>query len=82
MKISIKLRVFSDRLFVSSHGRRRGGVHRWSDGEGVGNIGVGGNSAVVGGAGSTVGVSSTSKNKNRPSQHKYKSRKQFELKQS
>ena len=57
-----------------------GGVHRWSDGEGVGNSGVrgGGNSAVGGveviGGG---GVSSTSKN--RPSQHKYKSPKQFEL---
>ena len=25
VKISIKLRVFSDRLFVSSHGRRGGG---------------------------------------------------------
>ena len=32
------------------------------------------------GEGSTLGVSSTSKN--RPSQHKYKSPKQFELKQS
>ena len=43
----------------------------------MGNSGVGGNSAVgaIGG-----GVSSTSKN--RPSQHKYKSPKQFELKQS
>ena len=34
----------------------------------------------VEGGGSTVGVSSTSKNS--PSQHKYKSPKQFELKQS
>ena len=37
MKISKKLRVFSDRLFVSSHGRRAGGggggVQRGSDGE-------------------------------------------------
>ena len=41
VKISIKLRVFSDRLFVSSDGRRGGGVHRGSDGEGVGNSGVG-----------------------------------------
>ena len=39
--------------------------------------GGGGNS---GGGGSTVGVSSTSKN--RPSHHKYKSPKHFELKQS
>ena len=42
-----------------------------------------GNSAVGGGCnngGSTVGVPSTSKN--RPSQHKYKSLKQIELKQS
>ena len=55
----------------------------WADG---GNTGVGGNSAVVGlGAivgGTTVGVSSTSKN--RPSHHKYKyeSPIQIELKQS
>ena len=38
VKISIKLRVFSDWLFVSSHGRRGWGggvgVHRGSDGEG------------------------------------------------
>ena len=60
-----------------------GGVHRGSDGEVVGNCGVreqrgggGGNR----GEGSTQGVSSTSKN--RPSQHKYKSPKQFELKRS
>ena len=39
----------------------------------------GGMGAIVGG-GSTVGVSSTSKN--RPSHHKFKSPKQFELKQS
>ena len=40
MKISIRLLVFSDRLFVSGHGG--GGVHRAADGrEGVGNSGVG-----------------------------------------
>ena len=79
MKINIKLIVFSDRLFVSSHGRGGGG----GGGGGVVNSGVGtGNSAVGGGnrGGSTVGVSSSSKNG--PSQHKYKSPKQFELKQS
>ena len=43
VKISIKLRVFSDRLFLSSHGRRGvgGSVHRGSDGEVVVNSGVG-----------------------------------------
>ena len=53
MKISIKLRVFNDRLFVSSHGRRGGGgggggmgVYTGGLMEGVGNIGVGGNNAV------------------------------------
>ena len=59
------------------------GVHRGSDGERVGNSGLGGAKARlgVGAIGeSTVGVSSTSKN--RPSQHKYKYSKQFELKQS
>ena len=41
VKISIKLRVFSDRLFVSSLGRwGKEGVHRGFDGEGVGNSGV------------------------------------------
>ena len=39
-----------------------------------------GDGAIVGGAGSTVERSSTSKN--RPSHHNYKSPKQFELKQS
>ena len=53
---------------------------------GGGNTGGGGNSAVGGGGwgnrgeGPTVGASSTSKN--RSSHHKYKSPKQFELKQS
>ena len=46
------------------------GANRWVTARGVG--------AIVGG--STVGLSSTSKN--RPSHHKYKSQKQFELKQS
>ena len=54
-------------------------------GRGWATVGGGGNSAVRGGegnrgGGSTVGVSSTSKN--RPSQPKYKSPKQFELKGS
>ena len=84
MKISIKLHVFSNRLFVSSHGRRGGGVHRGSDVEGGGQQWGGGATARWGGlgaiGGSTEGVSSTSKN--RPSQHKYKSPKHFELKQS
>ena len=51
MKISIKLRVFSDGLFVSSHGRRGGGGG-YTGGlmvRAVGNSGVGGNSAVGGG---------------------------------
>ena len=52
MKISIKLRVFSDRLFVS---RRGGGVHWGSDGEGGGQQRGGGGGAIVGGGGSTVG---------------------------
>ena len=44
MKISIKLRVFSDRLFVSSHGRPGGGYTGGLMGRGVGmgNSGVGG----------------------------------------
>ena len=66
-------------------GRR---AYRGADREragGVGNSGVGGAAARWGegaivGRGSTLGVSSTSKN--RPSHHKYKSPKQFELKQS
>ena len=51
VKISIKLRVFSDRWFERSHGRGGGGctgdLMGW-EGVGVGNSGVGGNSAVVG----------------------------------
>ena len=67
----------------------REGEHRGADREGgrMGNSGVGGNSAVGdggnsggGGGGVNSGVSSTSKN--RLSHHKYKSPKQFELKQS
>ena len=69
VKTSIKLRVFSDRLFVSSHG---GGVHRGADEKEVGGGGQVG--------GSTMGLSSTSKKSS--SQHKFKSPKQFELKQS
>ena len=54
MKISIKLRVFSDRLFERCHG---GGKHRGVDGkeggggggEGRGQQLGGGNSAVAGG---------------------------------
>ena len=44
MKISIKLRVLSDRLFVRSHGGGGGGLHRGADreGEGLGNSEVGG----------------------------------------
>ena len=66
-----KIACFSDRLFGSSHGVQRG-----ADGGGGGNSA--GDGAIVGG--STVGVSSTSKN--HPSQHKFKSPNQFELKQS
>ena len=55
-----------------------GVVGQQRGGGGGGSRGVGGGVAVVGV--STVGVSSTSKN--RPSHHKYKSPKQFELKQS
>ena len=85
VKISKKMRVFSDRLFDSSHGRGEvapvadvevGGVG-W-----VGNIGMG-VTALWGWdniGGTTVGVSSTSKN--RPSHHKNKSPKQSQLKQS
>ena len=60
----------------------RGGVPRGLMGRGGGGGGGGGVVAIVGGGGggSTVGLSSTSKN--RPSHHKYKSPKQFELKQS
>ena len=79
MKISIKLRVFSVELFE----RRNEGVHWGLMGRGVLGATVGrqhhrggrGNSG-----GSTVGVSSTSKN--HPSHHKYRSPKQFELKLS
>ena len=49
-------------------------------GRGLRNIAVGGGGGVTAIGGSTVGVSATSKN--RPSQHKYKYPKQFELKQS
>ena len=82
LKISKKLKivqisinfcfVFSERLFVSSY-RRRGGGGEWvtvrKGGRGGGNSGW-----------STVDGSSTSTNL--PSHHKYKSPKQFELKQS
>ena len=81
MKISIKLRVFSDRLFVSSHGGE-GDVHRGLiECEGVGNSWLGCNRMLGGwgnSGGSTVGVSLASKNP--PSHHK--SPEQFELKQS
>ena len=81
MKISIKLRVFTDRLFVSrSRGvgywgltRREGGNSWVRDKSAVGGWGNSG--------GSTVGVSSTSKNRPKyksPTRHKYKSPKQFE----
>ena len=77
------MRVFSDRLFVSSHRGGGGlGVHRGADGKGGAGQHWGGGQQRGGGAigGSTVGVSSTSKN--RPSHHKFKSTKQFELRQS
>ena len=51
-------------------------MHQVSDGEGIG----GGQHFGGGGVNSGGGVSSTSKN--RPSHNKYKSPKQFELKQS
>ena len=41
MKISIKLRVFSDRLFESSHGGARGAPGELMEREGVGNRGMG-----------------------------------------
>ena len=50
MKISIKLRVFSDRMFVSSHGGRVG-VHRGAYGEGWGGQQCGGGNNVVAGGG-------------------------------
>ena len=78
-KIGIKLRVFSDRLFVSSH-RGVDGEERWQQWGGVQQRVEGAIVGGGGGGGSTVGVSSTSKN--RPSHHKYKSPKQFELKSS
>ena len=81
MKINIKLRVFGDRLFGSSP---RVGEVGWADEEGGGWqhwVGEqqrgGGNSA--GGGGQQWGRLQP---KNRPSHHKYKSSKQFELKQS
>ena len=90
----MKLRVCSDRLFVSSHGEggRVGRVQQGGGaiGEGGGNSGVGrgGNGSVGGGGGcgkwgrgvggQQWGCSSTIKNC--PSHHKYKSP-QFELKQ-
>ena len=52
MKISIKLRVFSDRLYERSHGGGGGGGEGGepgADGRGVGISWVGGNSAVGGG---------------------------------
>ena len=70
-------------------GGRGGGLHWGLKGRegGLGNSEVGGNSAGGGGVGAIVGgvkigggLSSTSKT--RPSHHKYKSLKQFELKQS
>ena len=78
-KNSIKLRVFSDQLFVSSQ-RGGGGGHRGRMGRGEGGVGSTGMWGNVVGVGVNSGVSSTSKN--RPSHHKYKSPKQFELKQS
>ena len=57
MKLSIKLRVFSDRLLVSSHGGRGLGAPCGLMGrEGVGISGVGGNSAAAGGGGNSGGV--------------------------
>ena len=55
MKISTKLRVFSDRFFACSHGVGRG-VHRGADGEGgrLGNSGVG--ATAWWGGGAIVGV--------------------------
>ena len=41
VKISIKLRVFSDRLFESSHGGARGAPGELMEREGVGNRGMG-----------------------------------------
>ena len=73
MKTSIKLRVFSDRLFERNHGEREvgfGGMHWGADGEGWGRATVGWGVGAIA-RGSTVGVSSTSKS--RPSHHKYKS---------
>ena len=82
MKISIKLRAFSDGLFERIYGGGREELHQGADGEGGGVRNTGGGErvgrAIVGG--STVGVSSTSKN--HPLHHKYKPPKQFELKQS
>ena len=78
--------VFSDGLFVSSYGGGGvgGALDGWWGGRALGNSGM--SAQQFGGGwgkkwlGSTVWVSSTSKN--RPSHHKYKSPKQFELKQS
>ena len=81
MKISIKLGIFA----IGCSNVATGAPAADGVGEGVGNSRAGGATvrwglgAIVGG-GSTVGVCSTSKN--RPSHHKYKSQKQFELKQS
>ena len=72
MKISIILRVFSDRLFLGSHGGRgcTGGLlgrEGCGGKSGVGGQQRGGGVGAIVGGGSTVGVSSTSKN--RPSHH-------------
>ena len=79
MKITIKLRVFSDQLFERRHEGGGGGCTGGLMGRGGQQCGGGGGGVIVG-RGSTVGVSSTFKN--RPSHHKYKSPKQFELKKS
>ena len=71
--------VFSDRLFVSSNdGGDAPGAHVEGGSSGCGATARWGGEAIVGE--STMEGSSTSKN--RPPHHKYKSPKQFELKQS
>ena len=66
-KISIKLRVYSDRLFVCGGGGSPG-----ADGEGGGGQQCGGGGAIFGG--STVGGCLPSTSKNRPSHHNYVSK--------
>ena len=76
LKISIKLRVFSNRLFVSSH-RGVGGVDG-EEGAGVRNSGggVGGQKREARWGGNSGGVNSggCSTSKNRLSHHKYVSK--------